>query len=130
MNFMDAVKTCFNKYIDFSGRAPRSEFWWFMLFLTIASAILGQIDTALFGPTLVMTDNGFEYNTGILGGLFSLATLLPSIAVTARRLHDIDKSGWWQLIALIPLIGWIIMLIWMIKKGTPGDNRFGPDPLG
>jgi len=129
MNFMDAVKTCFNKYIDFSGRAPRSEFWWFMLFLMIASAVLGQIDTALFGPTFVMTDNGFEYNMGILGSLFSLATLLPSIAVTARRLHDIDKSGWWQLIAIIPLIGWIIMLVWMIKKGTPGDNRFGPDPL-
>ncbi len=131
MNFMDAVKTCFNKYIDFSGRAPRSEYWWFAVFLIVGNAIAGWLDTAIFGTSTMMAgDMAFEYSMGVIGGLFYLATLLPGLAVAVRRLHDLDKSGWWVLIVMIPFIGFIILLVWFASKGTPGDNRFGPDPLG
>jgi uncharacterized membrane protein YhaH (DUF805 family) len=106
MNFMDAVKTCFTKYVDFNGRAARPEFWWFVLFNVVVSMVLGQA-------------------SHVLSMLFSLATLLPSIAVTARRLHDMDKSGWWQLIGLIPVLGWIVMIVWLAQPGTSGANRFG-----
>ena len=82
MNFVDAVKICFAKYADFNGRARPSEYWWFMLFLVIASLIIGSVSS-------------------LLGNLFSLATFVPSIAVTARRLHDTNKTGWLQ-------VGWII----------------------
>ncbi len=127
---MDAVKTCFNKYVTFSGRAQRSELWWFVVFLIIGSAVTGWVDTAIFGQNVMMVgDMGFAYTTGVLGTIFSLATLLPSIAVDVRRLHDLDKSGWWLLIGLIPMIGWIILIVWFASKGTSGDNRFGPDPL-
>jgi uncharacterized membrane protein YhaH (DUF805 family) len=64
-----------------------------------------------------------------LGNLFGLATLVPSIAVGARRLHDVNKSGWWQLLVIVPVVGWIILLIWVIKKGDEGENRFGPTQI-
>jgi uncharacterized membrane protein YhaH (DUF805 family) len=107
MDIQTSVKTCFNKYATFSGRARRSELWWFMLAIFIGNAVLSIIDISL------------------LSIVFSLATLVPSIAVAARRLHDIDKSGWWQLIAIIPVIGWIIVIIWYAKEGSTVDNRFG-----
>ena len=110
MNFADAVKTCFRKYADFTGRAARSEFWWFELFIIIAQAICG----VLYRP---------------LGTAFSLAVLVPAFAVAARRLHDTDRSGWWLLLWLAPLIGWIVLLIWYCQRGTAGSNRFGPPPL-
>lgn len=93
MNFQESIKTCFSKYTDFEGRAKRPEFWWFVLFTLIASLILGVISDAL-------------------SGIFSLLVLLPSLAVGARRLHDIGKSGWWQLLWLIPVIGWIVLIYW------------------
>jgi uncharacterized membrane protein YhaH (DUF805 family) len=119
MDFMTAVKTCFAKYATFAGRAPRSEFWYFILFMVLGSLVFGLLDKALF-PAM-------EWSP--LGAIFSLVTLLPSLAVTARRLHDIDKSGWWQLIVSIPFVGIIILIIWMCKPGTPGTNRFGEMPL-
>ena len=115
MDFQTAVKTCFNKYATFSGRALRSEYWWWSLFAVVASIVLQIIDTVI----------GFG-EWGLLSNIFSLATLIPSIAVGARRLHDVNKSGWWQLLIIIPLVGWIILLIWVIKKGEAEDNRFGP----
>ncbi|MGM9428083.1 DUF805 domain-containing protein [Hydrogenophaga sp. MI9] len=109
MNFVDAVKLCFTKYVGFEGRASRSEYWWWVLFIIVVSIVLGAV------------------RAGMLGNLFSLATLLPSLAVGARRLHDIGKSGWWQLVALIPLIGWILLIYWAVQP-SEGDNAHGPAP--
>ena len=109
MNFVDAVKTCFTKYVGFEGRATRSEYWWWVLFLFAVSIVLALL------------------NLGLVGNLFSLATLLPSVAVGARRLHDIGKSGWWQLIGLIPLIGWLVLIYWAVQP-SEGENAFGPAP--
>lgn len=129
MTFMESISACFGKYITFKGRAQRSEFWWFVLFLIIVNAVLGQVDSMVFGPTLMISDMGMEFNAGFFGGAFALATFLPSWAVQVRRLHDIGKSGWWLLLALIPLIGAIILLIWLAKAGTDGDNEYGSNPL-
>lgn len=109
MNFADSVKLCFAKYADFSGRAQRPEFWWFTLFVFLASLIIGMVsDTVSI--------------------LFSLATLLPSLAVGARRLHDTGRSGWWQLLWLIPVVGWIIMIVLLAQQGDAADNRFSGVP--
>lgn len=104
MTFGDSIKTCFTKYADFTGRASRSEYWWFVLFIVLASIVLSMV-------------------TPLLSGLFSLATLLPSIAAAARRLHDTDKSGWWQLIGLIPLLGWIVIIV-LLAQEAKEPNRF------
>lgn len=133
MGFTDAVRSCFGKYVTFSGRAQRSEYWWFALFSIIVVLIGLGIDLAL-NPDLgsvTTTDGGFEAQTtgGPVTLVLYLLILLPSLAVAVRRLHDIDKAGWWLLIGLIPLIGGIILLIWYCTKGTLGPNRFGNDPL-
>lgn len=122
MDFKPAVETVLReKYVDFSGRAPRSEFWWFILFVFIVSAILSALDMALF--------SGMLEEIGPLSLIFTLITLIPAIAVTTRRLHDVDRSGWWQLLLFLPLIGFIVIVWWAVQKGTEGPNRFGPDPL-
>ncbi|MFC0323116.1 DUF805 domain-containing protein [Gallibacterium melopsittaci] len=108
------------KYAVFTGRARRKEFWIFMLLYTISSMILEQIDISI----------GFyhaEYG-GVLSGVYGLALFIPSIAVGTRRLHDINRSGWWQLLWFIPIIGWIILIIFFSLNGTKGNNRFGEDP--
>jgi uncharacterized membrane protein YhaH (DUF805 family) len=120
MDFGTAVKTCFSKYVDWNGRALRSEFWWWTLFTLVASLILATIDGLIFGT-------GWD-DTGVLDGLFSLATLLPTIFVTTRRLHDVGRSGWWQLIALT-VIGIFLLLYWLIIEGESGENAYGPNPL-
>ncbi len=120
MDFQTAVKTCFANYITFSGRAPRSEYWYFVLFLVIVGVITGVLDAILFPANVISP----------LNSIFSLVTFLPSLAVTSRRLRDVDKSGWWQLLWLVPIIGWIVLIIWLVQRGTPGPNRFGADPLG
>ncbi len=122
MNFNAAVATCFRKYAVFSGRAPRAEYWWFTLFLLLAGFALGLADALFF---LTPADQ-----TGPLNTIFTLATLLPSLAVGARRLHDVDRTGWWLLLWLVPVLGWLILLWWTVQPGTRGPNRFGPDPLG
>ena len=108
---------CWKKYAEFSGRARRKEFWMFVLFNFLMSIAVGIVD-------------GILGTNGALGGLYSLAVLIPSLAVAARRLHDTDRSGWWQLIALIPLIGVIILLVFVCSDSKPGENRFGPNPKG
>lgn len=113
MSFTEAVSSVFSKYATFSGRARRSEFWWFALFNLIASVVAGFIDNAVLGISL-------------LGAIYGLATILPGLAVGCRRLHDIGRSGWWLLIGLIPLVGWIILIVWYVKEGTPGENEYGP----
>ena len=102
-------------YAKFTGRARRKEYWMFLLFSIIISVVLTVID-------------GVVGTGGILGLVYSLAVLIPSIAVAVRRMHDIDKSGWWLLIAFVPLIGIIVVIVFACMAGTPGDNRFGPPP--
>ena len=141
MSFMDAVKSCFGKYATFSGRAPRSEFWYFVLFYLIVAIVLSYVDSAIFGPReVVMMSATDSFETGMsfsmawqpqpITGIFMLAMLLPSLSVQVRRLHDTNRSGWWWWINLIPLIGAIVLLVFFIGKGTDGDNDYGPDPLG
>ena len=115
MGFTQAISAGFSNYVNFSGRACRSEYWYWILFIVIAEIVTSIIDAVL----------GIQLVTSIFG----LVTLLPSIAVAIRRLHDLDRTGWWILLSLIPLIGWIVLLIWYVTKGTDGPNRFGPDPL-
>jgi uncharacterized membrane protein YhaH (DUF805 family) len=119
MSFFQAISVCFSKYVEFSGRARRAEYWYWVLFAVIASIILGTLDSVLF-PKLRWEP---------LSTIFGVATFLPGLAVGVRRLHDIDRSGWWMLIVLIPLIGWIILIVWAIRQGGSGPNRFGFDPL-
>ncbi|MBD5363944.1 MAG: DUF805 domain-containing protein [Bacteroides sp.] len=114
VSFGQAVNMAFNKYCDFNGRASRSEYWWFCLFTFIVSAALAVIGGVL--------------NITWLGYLWSLATLLPSLGLSVRRLHDIDKSGWWIFLGLIPLVGAIILIIWACKESQPYDNQYGPVP--
>ena len=132
MGFISAIQTSLRKYVTFSGRASRSEFWWFMLFnllCLIGSAIISaQIDPSAVTATTGEGSVNFEVNSPVSGIIMLLLTL-PTISVTVRRLHDTARSGWWYFIALIPLIGQILLLIWMCSKGTSGDNRLGSDLL-
>jgi len=120
MDFMTAVKTCFRKYVDFKGRALRSEYWWWTLFTVVVSLILSIINSAIFNTS-------FE-DTGVLDGLFGLATFLPTLSVTFRRLHDVGRSAWWLLLYLT-IIGALVILYWLIIEGDQGDNAYGPHPL-
>ena len=98
MRFQESIRVCFTKYADFNGRAGRPEYWWFALFIIVTSLVMSKLS-----PTL--------------GGVFSLATLLPSIAAAARRLHDTNRSGWWQLIAVVPLVGIIVLVVFLAQDG-------------
>ena len=114
INLFNAIKICFQKIFIFTNRASRSEYWWFILFYTIFATI----------PTFVPNEN-----VVVFGYIMSLLLFIPGIAVTVRRLHDINKSGWFILISLIPILGSIIVLVMTIEKGTLGKNRFGEYPL-
>lgn len=133
MNFTEAVKSVYSKYATFDGRAARSEYWWFALFSLIAAIVIMVVENALgMGRGMMHAGNGgfsASYNGGILSIIWSLGNILPSLAVGVRRLHDTDRSGWWLLIVLIPLIGAIVLLVFFCSRGTTGPNRFGGDPL-
>ena len=117
MDFQTSIKTCFNKFAVFSGRASRSEFWFFVLF-----GFLGGIITAIIDVMIL----GYPYEeNGPINLIFSVALIIPSIAVAARRLHDINKSGWWQLL-WITIIGGILLIIWHATEGEKKKNKFGP----
>jgi len=118
MTFIDAIRICLSKYIVFSGRAARAEFWWWQLFYVLGSVVVVIFDVATF-----------PLSSGMFSLLFPLAIFLPSLAVAARRLHDIDKSGIWVLLWLVPLIGPIILIFWWARAGEVGPNIYGPDPL-
>jgi len=96
MTLSESIKICFTKYAEFKGRASKSEFWWWVLFNFIATMCLGIINDKL-------------------SAAFALATLLPYMAVTTRRLHDIGKSGWAQLVGIIPLVGWLVVIYWLCQ---------------
>jgi len=115
---MDNYLAVLKKYADFSGRASRSEYWMFVLYNFLISIVLGIVDGTL-------SNNG---SAGFLGLVFSFAIMLPTLAVSIRRLHDIGKSGWTLLVSLIPLIGWLWLLLLYIKAGDPVENEYGPVP--
>ena len=100
MSFQDAIRVCFMKYADFTGRAKRPEYWWYVLFIVVVSIVLSMV-------------------SNVLSGIFSLATLVPSIAAAARRLHDTNRSGWWQLISLVPVIGIIVLIVFLAQDSKP-----------
>jgi uncharacterized membrane protein YhaH (DUF805 family) len=107
MTFIDAVTICFRKYADFNGCASRPEFWWWFVFTLVVTVALRTIN----------------YN---VAGVFSLVTFLPSLAVAARRLHDVDRSGWWQLLYFVPVIGWIVLIIFCAEPTQ--TNRYAGEP--
>jgi uncharacterized membrane protein YhaH (DUF805 family) len=109
------------KYATFSGRSQRSEYWYFFLFYILINIGLSFIDNV---TGTLDADTG----VGLLSGLFSLAVLIPSIAVGVRRLHDTSRSGWWLLIGFIPLIGTIVLIVFFVQDSMPGDNEYGPNP--
>lgn len=116
------IESVTKKYATFSGRARRKEFWLFILFFYVGAFALMLID--IFLGTV-----DYETGVGLLSTIFSLGLLLPCLAIYIRRLHDTDRSGWWFLIAFIPLLGVIVLMIFCILRGTAGPNRFGPDPI-
>lgn len=111
MDFQTAIKTCFSKYGDFTGRAQRAEYWWFVLFWFGVLALLNIVQLEA------------------VAGIFSLVILIPSIAVAVRRLHDVGMSGWWYLLVLVPVLGMLALLYFFIQRGESGTNKYGPDPL-
>ena len=127
--YFDVLK----KYSVFSGRARRKEFWMFALISFIVSIVLTIIDSALgFQYTVYTYDPDSiqaPLETGVLGAIYFLAILIPSIAVGVRRLHDIDRTGWWYLINLVCCVGWIVLLVFNVSPGTEGENKYGPDPI-
>ena len=110
--YLDVLK----KYAVFEGRARRTEYWMFLLFNVIVSIVLGAVD--------------FATGIGVLGIIYTLAVFIPGLAVAVRRLHDTDRSGWWMLILLVPLIGFIVFLVFMCLDSTQGNNQYGPNPKG
>jgi uncharacterized membrane protein YhaH (DUF805 family) len=115
--YLSALK----KYAVLAGRARRKEFWFFTLFNVLIALALAIVDmlTGTFDE---------DVGLGLLSGLYALAMLVPSITVTVRRLHDTDRSGWWYLLVFLPVIGGLVILVFMLLDGTPGSNRFGPNP--
>ena len=117
------VMSALKKYAVFSGRSQRSEYWFYILIYMILYIVLSVIDAVL----------GLYSNhaqIGLLSGLLALVLFIPSIAVAARRLHDTGRTGWWQLIAFIPLIGIIVLIVFLASDSEPGTNKYGPNPKG
>ncbi len=108
------------KYAVFNGRARRKEYWYFALFNVVVGIVLTLIDR------MIGTSNA-ESGLGLLSGIYTLAVMVPSIAVSVRRLHDTDRSGWWLLLGLVPLVGSIILLVFFLQDSKP-DNQYGPNP--
>ena len=117
MTFIDAVKTCYRKYAVFSGRAGRAEYWYLNLFIVVTYGALWAVSLVIPQVILVLA-------------VFVLASLLPGLSVSIRRLHDVDQSAWViVLLGLIPILGQILLIVWLAKPGTEGENRFGGDPI-
>jgi uncharacterized membrane protein YhaH (DUF805 family) len=114
MSFPEAVRACLSKYVTFTGRARRAEYWWFVLFVALVSVVASTIDMAA--------------DITLFQVIVGLALLLPNLAVAVRRLHDTDRTGWWLLIGLVPVIGGIVLLVFMLLDSDPHPNRFGASP--
>jgi uncharacterized membrane protein YhaH (DUF805 family) len=118
MNMQQAIVSVLSQYATFSGRAPRSEYWWYSLAAMLASFLIAVPDALLF-PTSAID----------LSSLFAIAIFVPGMAVSVRRFHDIDKSGWNLLWIFLPFVGFFLILYWCCQKGDVIDNDYGPDPL-
>lgn len=118
-NFEFYTNALKNKYATFSGRATRSEYWYFVLFNFLISIAVGIV-SGIFGK---------EVND-LVSGLYSLAMLVPSLAVSSRRLHDTGRSAWWLLLGLVPVVGWIVLLVFFVTDTTSGDNKYGSNSKG
>jgi uncharacterized membrane protein YhaH (DUF805 family) len=115
VTFGEAVKSGFDHYVKFAGRASRPAYWWWFLFAILVAIVATGIDAAIG-------------TFGVISGLAELALLLPGLSVAIRRLHDTNRTGWWILIGLIPLIGFIVLLIFYLQEGDAGENDYGPPP--
>jgi len=126
MSVVDAVKSFWTNYANFRGRARRSEYWYIQLFLVVTNLIVAGVDLALMGGDVdrFMANGG----GGIVGLIWIFVTIVPALAVLVRRLHDTGRRGWWALIGLIPLIGFIVLLVFTVLDSDAGDNTFGPSP--
>ena len=111
------------KYATFNGRAGLDEYWWYILFLTLGNVIFASLDSFLGTTAGFMYQGNIEIKTSLFNGMFSLLTLIPSIAVATRRLHDVNKSGWWQLL-MLTIIGIFPLIYWLLKKPIDEGNRF------
>jgi uncharacterized membrane protein YhaH (DUF805 family) len=118
---MNWYREAIRKYAVFAGRSRRSEYWYFVLFNALIIIALTAVDVATGLYSI-------EGEVGLLSGIYSLAVFIPSFAVTVRRLHDTDRSGWWILLALVPVVGLIVLIVFFATDGTPGSNRFGENP--
>ena len=128
MNFTQAVKTVlFKKYATFDGRAGMEEYWWYILFVSLGNLVFGILDSFLGTTAGFMYLGNIEIKTSLFNGMFSLLNLIPSIAVATRRLHDVNKSGWWQLL-IFTIIGLIPLIYWLIKKSTNEENKWSETP--
>ena len=128
MGFSEAIQSGFNNYANFEGRASRPAYWWWFLFTWIVSIIAQLLDnmTRIGG---IGSESYLNMWVGIISAIVGLALFLPSLGVMIRRLHDTDRSGWWWLIGIIPIIGWIILIFFLASPATPGENRYGPPPV-
>ena len=130
MNFQNAIKTCIKKkYANFSGRASKSEFWFFLLFVLLGGVATTIIDIMMssYSVSYFSFSNFFltSYGWGPVNSIYQLLVILPSLAVSARRLHDTNRSGWWYLLIFLPIVGVIILIIWWATKGEKKKNKFG-----
>ncbi len=123
MNFFESIKSCFIRYTDFSGRSMRSEYWNFAVFIIVLTIVADYLDAKIAGVSYLD-----YYGFGTLSIILTIVTIVPSTAVSIRRLHDINKSGWWLLLALT-VIGIIPLIYWVCKKSDEKENRFGKNPL-
>ena len=120
---MNWYREAFRKYAIFEGRARRKEYWFFALFNFLAVVVLSVVD--MFFGTFRQ-----EAELGLLSGAYVLAIVIPSLAVTVRRLHDTGRSGWWVLLHFLPVFGWIVLLLFTVQDSEPGANQYGPNPKG
>lgn len=133
VTFGESIKTCFQKYANFNGRASRSEYWWWQLFAYLVSWAASYMGLAIFGGNIeqfVMTENFtyFPWAMYSFSGLVSIAMFLPNLSVAVRRLHDTGHSGWWVLLNFVFCIGWVILLVWYVQPSQKEENKYGPVP--
>ena len=134
MRFREAISSVFRQYATFDGRARRSEYWYFVLFNILIYALMLIVSTLILSTGVAGRSSGMNAAMGrmsllyILYGIYSLAIIIPGLALLCRRLHDIGRAGTYMLFAFIPFVGLIFLLIWVLQEGEPGPNRYGPDP--